>query len=172
MLQFSRRFTFLLLAICHFASVNGFIDRHVPSSSYTKSTVISQNMAPRFDPISQQWTASSEEESAAAGYPPIRSLLRHGPKAFLIRVTQPEQYDQAVLKFMANERCDRYTAQGNMDRYFENAQDWAFERYEMQNKGKVYDYVTIDTKQVVLSSVWGGVVLWFVNDFAQKYVFH
>ena len=59
-----------------------------------------------------------------------------------------------------------------MDRYFENAQDWAFERYEMQNKGKVYDYVTIDTKQVVLSSVWGGVVLWFVNDFAQKYVFH
>ena len=73
-------------------------------------------MVPRFDPAQQRWVPSSEEESAEANYPVIRSLLRHGPGAFLARVTNPDTYDQAVLKFMATENVERWEAQGNMDR--------------------------------------------------------
>lgn len=134
-----------------------------PSSSTLK-------MVPRFDPQQQKWIPSSEEESAIAGYSPIRSLLRHGPKAFFVRVTQPDMYDQAVLKFMATDRVERWEAQGNMDRFNENAQDWIFERMEAKRKGYQLDYVTLNPKQVILSSIWAGIVFWFVNDLVQRYV--
>jgi hypothetical protein len=32
----------------------------------------------------------------------------------------PETYDQAVLKYMARDGCDRKEAQGNMDAFNEN----------------------------------------------------
>ena len=132
-------------------------------------------MVPRFDPSEQKWFPSSEEESASANYGPVRSLLRHGPKAFFVRVTQPDQYDDqgSVLKFMASDKVGRWEAQGNMDRFNENAQDWIFERLEAKRKGKASpDYVTLNPKQVVLSSVWAGVVFWFANDVFQRYVLH
>ena len=135
------------LAVGQWTCTHGFVMVHQRRSS-ASSTTLRRPMAPRFDASTQRWMPSTETERAAAGYSPVRSLLRHGPKPFLIRLTNPDAYDQAVLKFMAAEACDRTTAQGNMDRYFENAQDWAFERMEMQNKGKVYDYVTLDTKQI------------------------
>jgi len=127
-------------------------------------------MAPRFDASTQRWYPSSEEESSEAGYPPIRSLLRHGPQPFFIRLTQPDEYDQAVLKFMATENCDRNEGQGNMDRYFDNPNDWAFERIESQRKGVKRDYVSINKKQVILSSIWAGIVLWFANQIVLVYI--
>lgn len=136
-----------------------------------KSETISLEMVPRFDPVEQKWSAESEEESASAGYSPIRSLLRHGPKAFIVRVTKPEMYDQAVLKFMATDEVDRWEAEGNMDRFNENAQDWIFERMEAKRRGYNLDYVTLNPKQVILSSIWAGIVFWFVNDLFQRYVF-
>lgn len=72
---------------------------------------------------------------------------------------------------MANDKVDRWEAQGNMDRFNENAQDWIFERMESKRKGYKLDYVTLDSKQVMLSSIWAGVVFWFANDFFQRYVF-
>jgi hypothetical protein len=36
----------------------------------------------------------------------------------------PDDYQQAVYKFQAKEQCDINTAQGNMDAYFENPNDW------------------------------------------------
>ncbi len=127
-------------------------------------------MVPRYDPKQQKWFPSSDEESASANYPLVRSLLRHGPKAFFVRVTQPDMYDQAILKFMASDKVGRWEAQGNMDRFNENAQDWIFERLEAKRKGYELDYVTLDRKQVILSSVWAGVVFWFANDLFQRYV--
>lgn len=160
----------LMALACRLVSVQAF----APSISRTASASSSQQlfMAPRYDTSAQRWIPSTEDESADAGYPPIRSLLRHGPKAFLVRLTQADNYDQAVLKFMAQEKCDRWNAMGNMDRYFENGADWAYERYEMERTGKTYDYVTLDSKQVVLSSVWACVVVWFAYDIVQRYVLH
>ena len=130
-------------------------------------TTTAVGMVPRFDPTSERWIPASDDESESAGYPPIRSLLRHGPKAFLARVTSPDQYDQAVLKFMAAEKCSRWEAMGNMDRYFENAQDWIFERLEAERKGYKLDYVTLDQKQTILSLLWVGVTIWFGFEFVK-----
>jgi hypothetical protein len=156
---------------------HGFAPHHrcsvsVSSSSAAAAVASSSSLAmvPRFDPKEQKWFPSSEEESSSANYPSIRSLLRHGPKAYFVRVTQPDMYDQAVLKFMASDKVGRWEAQGNMDRFNENAQDWIFERLEAKRKGTALDYVTLDRKQVVLSSVWAGVVFWFANDLFQRYV--
>ncbi len=56
----------------------------------------------------------------SASYGPLGSLIRQGPKPFINHLLFPEQYDQAVLKYMAGEGCDRKEAQGNMDAYLEN----------------------------------------------------
>jgi hypothetical protein len=78
-------------------------------------------MAPRFDVSVQKWVPTKPEEEASAGYPAFKTLLLRGPKPFLHRVLQPDDYEQAVLKFMAGDGVDRETAQGNMDAYLESA---------------------------------------------------
>ena len=52
------------------------------------------------------------------GYGPLGSLIRQGPVPFLIRLVNPTTYDAAVDKYMKLEKCDRITAQANMDAYF------------------------------------------------------
>lgn len=80
------------------------------------------SMAPRFDKTEQRWYATKPEEEDGSSYGPVGSLIRAGPKPFLQRIITPDMYDQAVLKYMASEGCDRKEAQGNMDAYLENAQ--------------------------------------------------
>jgi hypothetical protein len=77
-------------------------------------------MAPRFDPASQKWVATGPEEEASAGYGIGKTLLLRGPKPFFHRLLQPDEYDQAVLKFMASDGVSRNDAQGNMDYYLES----------------------------------------------------
>jgi hypothetical protein len=116
-------------------------------------------MAPKYD--GSRWYPSSSDDGPEAGYPPINTLLRHGPKPWFTRVFQSEDYEQAVLKFMAGDKCDRSTAQGNMDAYLRNPQDWQFNRFEEQKRGVKYDYVTINATDVALVAVWSSVVLGF-----------
>jgi len=72
-------------------------------------------MVPRYDPVAQKWeTNSPETDGPEAGYGPGKTLLLQGPKPFLHRIFQPDQYEQAVLKYMASENCNRIEAQGNM----------------------------------------------------------
>lgn len=158
--------TFLLLSTLQHHVVESFMT----SPSKTRNTASVLNMAPKFDSQAQKWVPSSEEESSAADYPAWRSLLRHGPKAFLTRVAQPEQYDQAVLKFMAMDGVERWEAMGNMDRCNENSQDWTFERLEATKKGFRLDYVTLEPKQIGLSLIWTGIVFWFASDLVDKVV--
>lgn len=112
---------------------------------------------PTFDASTQRWSPALDEESAASAYNALGSLLRQGPKAYLARVTNPDGYDQECLEYMAQEKCTSYQmAQGNVDRRNENLQDWMEER--MQAKGRTIDYVTLDTKQILLTVVWGGFI--------------
>ena len=53
------------------------------------------------------------------GYGPVGSLIRQGPVPFFIRLVKPDTYEAAVNKYMTLEKCDRNTAQGNMDAYFQ-----------------------------------------------------
>lgn len=118
-------------------------------------------MAPKFD--GEQWVPTSDDELPEAGYGVGRTLLLHGPKPFLQRVFQPELYEQAVLKFMAGDKVDRNTAQGNMDAYLRNPQDWQYNRLEEEKRGMKFDYVTINAVNTAFVLVWSAIVFAFIG---------
>jgi hypothetical protein len=126
------------------------------------------NMAPRYDKQSQQWFPTDPSiEGPEAGYNIIGSLYRAGPVPFIQRIINANSYEQAVLKYMAQEKCDRITAQGNMDAYLENPQDWAYQKMQEKNNGvtpKDYANANMQPRQIILSSVWAIVVIAFGYD--------
>jgi len=64
--------------------------------------------APRFDKATEKWIITDPEtQGPSAGYDLIGSLYRAGPVPFFQRVFNGDQYEQAVLKYMAKEGCDR-----------------------------------------------------------------
>uniref|UniRef100_A0A7S1BHD8 Uncharacterized protein n=1 Tax=Corethron hystrix TaxID=216773 RepID=A0A7S1BHD8_9STRA len=117
----------------------------------------SSSAYPKYDKETQKWLITSPEQ--AEGYGPSGSLLRQGPLPFFRRIFSPSDYEQAVLKYMATEKCDRLEAQGNMDAYFENPSDWTYQKLQ-ERSGKLSkrDYVTIDKKRVVLTLTWAVLV--------------
>merc|ERR1719273_1049853 len=123
-------------------------------------------MAPKFDKKTQRWSPSSPEEGPEAGYGIYGTLIRQGPLPFFTRLTKPDDYEQAVLKFMAGEKgCSRDEAQGNMDAFFSNANDW-MEIKMMQKKGMKYEFGKAPkTKNVILTSIWGAGVVGFIIRF-------
>jgi len=133
----------------------------VPSSSSSSLSMVS------FDRQTERWIPDRDEESAEAGYGLAGSLLRSGPLPCFKRVTNPDKYDQAVLKFMAQDLCDRNEAQGNMDAFFANPNDWQYQRLQEKNNGAPkYDYANArsNPKDVVLTVTWALIVVaWFAN---------
>ena len=77
-------------------------------------------MAPKYDPATSRWTATSPDEEASAGYPAWGSLIRQGPSPFFQRIFNADDYEQGVLKMMARDGMGRNEAQGNMDAYIRN----------------------------------------------------
>jgi len=67
---------------------------------------------------------------------------------------------------MAQDGCDRKEAQGNMDAFLENPQDWAFQKVQEQNGAYVKDYANanMQPKQVILSTIWGLGVIYFIGS--------
>uniref|UniRef100_A0A7R9W357 Uncharacterized protein n=1 Tax=Pseudictyota dubia TaxID=2749911 RepID=A0A7R9W357_9STRA len=146
-----------------------------PAQTRDAIRITALGMAPKYDPFTQRWEATEDEDYEGA-YGPVGSLIRAGPKPFLIRLFSPDQYEQAVLKYMSNENVGRMEAQGNMDAYFENPNDWAYQKTVERRGGYKRDWATANTdpKQVTLSGIWAGIVVWFfytlVNDsLAGKY---
>jgi hypothetical protein len=86
--------------------------------SSSSTTQVTTSLLPTFDKKTQRWSPAegSEEEPYGLG----RTLLGNGPVPAFTRITQSDDYMQAVLKFQANEKSTIRYAQGNMDAYFEN----------------------------------------------------
>ena len=57
-------------------------------------------------------------------------------------------------------------AQGNMDAFLENPQDWAYQKMAEKNGAAVKDYANanMQPKQILLSTIWAGVVVVFAYD--------
>ena len=95
-------------------------------------------------------------------YPPFGSLVRQGPVPFFIRLSDETKYEMAVLNYMAQERCGRREAQGNMDAFFADPNGWALDKIATK-EGKVqgFDYAKANTnpQQLVLTSAWVGLLL-------------
>mmetsp|Transcript_23823 Transcript_23823/g.34808 ORF Transcript_23823/g.34808 Transcript_23823/m.34808 type:complete len:206 (+) Transcript_23823:72-689(+) len=125
------------------------------------------SMVPRYDPFTGVWEPMTEDDKPSAGYGPLGSLIRSGPLPFIQRIINPDSYEQGVLKYMANEGVDRMEAQGNMDAYMENPNDWAYQKLE-EKRGKVpkKNYANNNTspKQLILSGIWACIVFYFLND--------
>jgi hypothetical protein len=96
---------------------------------------------PTFNKQTSLWEPSPETEDTPYG--PWGSFLRGGPNPFLVRVLQPEQYEQAVYKYMAQTKCSRAEAQGNMDAFFNNAADWAYQKSEEARGSPMVDYTEV-----------------------------
>ena len=128
---------------------------------------------PRYDASADRWLEAADASSDPdRGYGPVGSLLRFGPVPFVRRLSAPDDVEQAVLKYMAQERCGRTEAQGNMDAYFENPNDWALQKLE-ERKGTaaVRDYgASPEPAKVALTVAWGGLVtaalLWGAGEVA------
>jgi hypothetical protein len=120
-------------------------------------------MVPKY--VDNKWIPQTKEDLPAAGYDIFGTFLRHGPKPALTRITQPEDYEQAILKFMVQDQCDYISAQGNMDAYLRNPADWSYTRMEDTKRGVAQqrDYVTIQTGEIVLVLVWSGIVFALVG---------
>lgn len=80
---------------------------------------------PTFNKETQLWEPSAETEPQPYG--PFGSFLRGGPN-LIIRIVSPNDYDQAVYKYMSQTSCSRAEAQGNMDAFFNNGADWAYQK--------------------------------------------
>ena len=132
---------------------------NVHASSFRSSSSINNNracfMVPVYDKTTAQWSPTTDDDLPSAGYDILGTLLRQGPNPALQRIFKPTEYEQAVLKFMAGDKCDRNTAQGNMDAYLRNPSDWAYSRM----RGYEIDYATINSKDIVLVSAWSAFVL-------------
>lgn len=57
-------------------------------------------------------------------------------------------------------------AQGNMDAFLENPQDWAYQKMQEKSGAAKKDYANanMDPKQIVLSTIWACVVVVFAYD--------
>ena len=105
----------------------------------------------------EKWLAETDEEKE--GYGLDGTLLRQGPIPAIKRVFQPDDYEQAVLKFMASEKCDRNTAQANMDAYQRNPNDWLYTRMQDEKRGTKTDFLTVQPKGTILFYLWSAIVL-------------
>mmetsp|Transcript_888 Transcript_888/g.2068 ORF Transcript_888/g.2068 Transcript_888/m.2068 type:complete len:178 (+) Transcript_888:124-657(+) len=148
---------FLVYLLSTLSLVNAF------GSFQGKSKAATTGGLPTFDKKSQKWSpAVDAEEPYGIG----RTLLGNGPVPFFTRLTSPDDYMQAVYKFQANEKCTIRYAQGNMDAYFENPQDWAYQRTVEDNGGYKKKYGDpIPQKQIILTTVWGVGVSSLIGKF-------
>lgn len=76
------------------ASTHGF----QTSGSSSARAPFALHMAPRYDKKNARWMPTSSAEGPEAGYGIGKTLLLRGPKPFLHRLFQPDDYEQAVLK--------------------------------------------------------------------------
>ena len=102
----------LLSLVCLVSASVGLVD-----AFSAKQAQLSAKDLPKFNKSTQRWEKAATAET---GYPIYETLLRNGPVPFFTRVSSADDYEQAVLKFQAAEKCSINEAQGNMDAYFEN----------------------------------------------------
>ena len=105
----------------------------------------SKSTIPTYDKETKTWTKSPNDDGENP-YDAVGALLRHGPNPFIARLTNPNDYEQGVLKYMAVANVERSEAVGNMDAKLNNAMDWAFQKQE-EKKGKAESNFTREGRE-------------------------
>lgn len=110
-------------------------------------------------------TLLTQEQIEEPGYSLLGSLSREGPIPVFVRVFQPNNYRQAVEKFMLEEKVSRIEAMANMDNYFNDPLGWQVRHAKYKKTGiKTIDYVNSGQGlgPLALTVVWGTVSSWFI----------
>jgi hypothetical protein len=142
----------LLAFLCALSTTVAFAPLRTTTTTTTASST--QLCAkPKLNPKTQKWEPSKDDDGEYP-YDAIGSLLRHGPSPFITRITNPSEYEQAVLKYMATKGVSRAEATGNMDAKLNNAMDWAYQKGAERNGAPKVDYTTLSKKKAALVIVW------------------
>ena len=94
---------------------------------------------------------------------PLDTLLRRGVVPLGIRLFRPQKYEEAVVNYMRKERCDRATAQRNMDAFFNDPNGWVISYGRKRDLGEDYGDINAPTgvqKRPVFSLLWGSFCVW------------
>ena len=108
---------------------------------------------PKVNAKTKRWEAAPDDDGQYP-YNPVGSLLRHGPSPFITRLTNPDEYEQKVLQYMATMGVSRAEATGNMDAQLNNAMDWAYQKNAEKNGAPKVDYTALKLKDAILVVVW------------------
>ena len=75
---------------------------------------------------------------------------------------------------MAIEKCDKLTAQANMDAYFQDPNGWAGNKLRSRKTGKDINYnqVNMDVKSIVLTAIWAVGISTLLYRIVAVQVFH
>lgn len=156
----------LIALLCTLSTTVAF----VPQQGARKAAVslfAKKQAKPAFNKKTEKWEKASDDDGKYP-YGAIGSLLRHGPSPFISRVTNPGDYEQDVLMYMAQAGVTRSEATGNMDAKSNNAMDWVFQKTEEKNGAAKVDYTELSTKDAILVAVWAfGITPLVVNVLIQ-----
>ena len=108
---------------------------------------------PKYDKVTEKWEKAPDDDGIYP-YDAIGALLRHGPSPFISRLTNPSEYEQGILKYMAGAGVSRAEATGNMDAKLNNAMDWVYQKTAEKNGAPKVDYTELKAKNAILVIVW------------------
>jgi hypothetical protein len=108
---------------------------------------------PKYNAKAQTWTPAPGDDGKYP-YDAFGALLRHGPAPFISRVTNPVEYEQGILKYMANGGVSRAEATGNMDAMINNRPDWMLQKMAEKKGAAVVDYTELKKKDAALVLIW------------------
>lgn len=108
---------------------------------------------PKYNAQTQTWTPAAGDDGKYP-YDAVGALLRHGPAPFISRVTNAAEYEQGILKYMANSKVSRAEATGNMDAMINNGPDWMMQKMAEKKGAAVVDYTELKKKDAILVVVW------------------
>ena len=95
-------------------------------------------------------SAEALAPSQRDGYGLLGTLIRQGPVPLVTRITQPEKYELSVQVYMAKEGCSKEEAQGNMDAFFANQNEWTRAEIKFRSSALFSDRLRRRSKLVIL----------------------
>lgn len=99
---------------------------------------------------------------------PLDTLMRRGVVPLGIRLLRPAKYEEAVETFMQKERCDRATAQRNIDAFFNDPNGWVVAYGRQRDLGEDFGDINAPTgvqKRPVFSFFWASFCFWLFFSF-------
>jgi len=140
-----------------------------------KGNAAAASKLPKPDPTNPDRYLSPPTSTTSDFYPPYLSLIRNGPLPLLTRITSPDKYAQAVYKYQfESKETDLGEAQANMDAFFSAPDVWAEQKLKEQRGEREVNVYNkdLDSERVVLSVIWGSMVLFGVGKIVWKGILH